>query len=216
MNDNVKSNQTVSRHIPVHELDEQLPDTMIPVPLRPWPEAGYTALPHLKAGIMAGGIAGCTSLLMNIIGSVLWPAISGEDQHPLRIIQVYLTFPLGESALQLNSGVLLALGCLLYLCTGMLYGALFEFLISYLLPRADLRARLVFCSILALCVWAINFYALLAWIQPLLLGGRWIIDLVPWWVGAVTHLVFGWTMALISPLGVRGAGRSSADMFAIK
>ena len=33
-------------------------------------------------------------------------------------------------------------------------------------------------------------------------GGRWIVDLIPWWVAALTHLVFGWTMLLVQPLGV--------------
>ena len=63
---------------------------------------GYRAARYIWAGLFLGGIAGCTSLLFNVIGSVLWPAISGEAQHPLRIIQVYLTFPLGETALQLG------------------------------------------------------------------------------------------------------------------
>jgi hypothetical protein len=57
---------------------------------------------------------------------------------------------------------------------------------------------------LALAVWAVNFYGLLAWLQPLVLGGHWIVELIPWWVGALTHLVFGWTMALLYPLGVLG------------
>jgi hypothetical protein len=213
MNAKIKSDRPVSVHIPVRELDEQLPDTVIPVTWSPWPEPGYKALPHVKTGLLLGAMAGCTSLLTNVIGSVLWPAIGGEEQHPLRIIQVYLTFPLGEYALQLNTGAQLALGCMLYLCTGMLYGMLFEFLMSYLVPRARLGARLIFCSILALCVWAINFYALLAWIQPLFLGGRWIIELIPWWVAALTHLVFGWTTALIFPLGLRESGISTADIF---
>ncbi len=205
-----ESNRTLSLHTSDKGLEEQLPDTIIPVPLRLWPEVGFEARPHLKAGIVLGGFAGCTSLLTNIIGSVFWPAIGGEEQYPLRLIQVYLTFPLGEAALQLNSGALLALGCVLYLCTGMLYGMLFELLISYLLPHARLGARLIFCSILALGVWAINFYALLAWMQPLFLGGRWIIELIPWWVAALTHLVFGWTMALVFPLGLHESGRSGS------
>ena len=208
MNAKLKSTRALTLHVPVSKLDEQLPDTMIPVPLRPLPETGYNVLPHLKTGIILGSFAGCTSLLTNIVGSVLWPAISGEDQHPLRIIQVYLTFPLGESALQLKSGVLLALGCVLYLCMGMLYGMVFEFLMSYLLPHARLVARLMFCSILALCVWAVNFYAFLIWIQPLFWGGQWIIDLVPWWVAVLTHLVFGWTMALIVPAGAQQIGKA--------
>ena len=166
-----------------------------------WQEPGYNTARYAMAGLWLGSIAGCTSLILNVIGSVLWPAISGEPQHPLRIIQVYLTFPLGESALGLNTDALLPLGCLLYLGTGMLYGMLFELVISYFLPRAGVRARLVAGSILALLVWTLNFYCLLAWVQPLLFGGRWIVDLIPWWVAALTHLVFGWTMALVYPLG---------------
>jgi hypothetical protein len=123
----------------------------------------------------------------------------GESLHPLRIIQVYLTFPLGQRALQLDGGAVLVLGCMLYLGTGMLYGMLFELTSSYFLPHAGVRARLVSYSILALIVWLVNFYGLLLWLQPLLLGGRWIVDLMPWWVGAVTHLVFGWIMALVYP-----------------
>ena len=33
-------------------------------------------------------------------------------------------------------------------------------------------------------------------------GGNWIVDTVPVWVGALTHLVYGWTMALVYPLGL--------------
>src|SRR6266487_1936791 len=74
---------------------------------------------------------------------------------------------------------------------------LFEIVLSYLLPHANSWIRLMTCTILAVFVWAINFYAVLSWLQPLLLGGRWIIDLIPWWVAAATHLVFGWTVALL-------------------
>jgi hypothetical protein len=189
---------------PIEQLKVELPDKILPLPIGPWPETGYKVLPHVRVGALLGTTAGCTSLLSNIIGSVLWPTISGHEQHPLRIIQVYLTFPLGESALQLNSGILLAGGCLLYLVTGILYGVLFEIVLSYLLPHANSWIRLMACTILAVFVWAINFYAVLIWLQPLLVGGRWIIDLIPWWVAAVTHLVFGWTIALLKTM--RGDG----------
>ena len=32
-------------------------------------------------------------------------------------------------------------------------------------------------------------------------GGDWMVQEIPWWVGLVTHLVFGWTMAVLYPLG---------------
>jgi hypothetical protein len=191
-------NQT--QRVPNLDLSNVFPDQMAPVPLGPWPETGFNARSHAKSGALFGAIAGCTSLLTNIIGSVLWPAFSGHEQHPLRLIQVYLTFPLGESALQLNSGMLLVLGCLLYVGTGIIYGMLFEITISYLLPHSKIGARLIVCTILALGVWAINFYAVLVWLQPILFEGRWIINLVPWWVAAVTHLVFGWTIAALYSL----------------
>jgi hypothetical protein len=185
--------------------EQELVNTMPPVPLRPWKEPGYHAARQAVVGLMLGGIAGCTSLLFNVVGSVLWPAISGETQHPLRIIQVYLTFPLGESALQLNSGAVLALGCLLYLGTGMLYGMLFQLALSYFLPFARIGARISTCGLLSILVWAVNYFGILLWLQPLLFGKSWIVELIPNWVAVLTHLVFGLTMALLYPLGERHA-----------
>jgi hypothetical protein len=185
---------------PTPKWADELAEAVL-TPPQVWQEPGYNAVHNAKIGLLLGSVAGCTSLVLNVIGSVLWPAVTGEPQHPLRLVQVYLTFPLGESALGLNSGALLALGCVLYLATGMLYGMLFVLAISYLLPRADLGVRLAACSILALAVWAANFYLLLAWLQPVLLGGRWIAELIPWWVAVITHLVFGWTIAVLYPIG---------------
>jgi hypothetical protein len=183
---------------PDHVFGSDLPESILPRPISPWPEKNYKLLAHACTGAWIGAIAGCISLLLNIVGSVAWPTISGHEQHALRLIQVYLTFPLGEAAMELSSGFVLALGCILYVVTGMLYGAVFETVLSYWLPRATWRARVIGCTILALAVWVFNFYAVLNWLQPLLLGGRWIIDLVPWWVAALTHLAFGWTVALLN------------------
>ena len=193
---------------PAPSLDDQLPDEMLPLPFQPWPEASFRVLPCLRTGALLGGVAGSVSLLVNVIGSVAWPEINGQVQHPLRLIQVYLTFPLGESALQLNGGLLLALGCLLYLATGILYGVIFEFAFAYFLPHAGGGTRFACFSILALGVWGVNFYGILSWLQPLLFGGRWIIDLIPWWVAAFTHLAFAWTMALIYPLAGHGSAQA--------
>lgn len=125
-----KFDETQSLHDGTQQWDEELSSILPPVPLRPWTEPGYSPAQFAKAGILLGSLAGCTSLIVNVIGSVLWSEFTGEAQHPLRLIQVYLTFPLGESALTLDSGALLALGCLLYLGTGMLYGMLFELMMS--------------------------------------------------------------------------------------
>lgn len=182
--------------------DREVAKLIVSGPVRAWRDPAYPVWRIASRGLLLGAIAGCTSLVANVIGSVIWPSVAGEPQHPLRLIQVYLTFPLGESALRLDHGILLGLGCLLYLGVGMLYGVLFEVVISYFVPRATLIGRLAVCTALSLLVWIVNFYGILVWLQPLLFGGQWIFDLVPWWVAAGTHLIFGWTMALVYPLGV--------------
>ena len=74
---------------------------------------------------------------------------------------------------------------------------------------------LVWASAIAVAVWLVNFYVLLSWIQPLLFGGNWITSTdpvyLPWWVALATHLVFGWTMALIYPWGLFVPYRPQAE-----
>jgi hypothetical protein len=141
---------------------------------------------------------------------VFWPALTGQTQHPLRLIQVYLTFPLGDNALQLESGYTLAFGGIVYVATGMLYGLLVVIGISYLIPRAGFEARAVFAVVASVALWLINFYLLLSWMQPLLFGGQWILQLIPWWVAALTHCIFGMTIAALYPLTVRRAENADA------
>jgi hypothetical protein len=196
----IKSEHRQTNPVLERKAANDLADIIL-IPPQTWQDPGYSAFHYAKVGLLLGILGGCTSLVLNVIGSVFWSAASGAAQHPLRLIQVYLTFPLGESALTLNGGVALALGCVLYLATGMLYGMLFTVMISYFVPYAGLWARLLICSILALFIWGVNFYLLLTWLQPLLVGGSWIADLIPWWVAALTHLIFGWTVAVLYPLG---------------
>lgn len=165
-----------------------------------WQKRYYAAY-YATTGFLLGMVAAAVSLVFNIIGSLAWSQWSQEPQHPLRLIQVYLTFPLGEAALQIDQGLTLAIGCCLYLGTGMVYGMLFELALSRWTPHAAVGPRLALVSALSLAVWLVNFYGILSWLQPLLFGGRWIVELVPWWVAALTHLVFGWTMVLVYPLG---------------
>jgi hypothetical protein len=164
-----------------------------------WQATSYYAAYYATTGFFLGGIAALASLLFNIVGSSL------VGKHPLRLIQVYLTFPLGEKALgeDFNTGIALAVGCCLYIATGMLLGIVFQMVTARVLPHGTIGPRLLLATALALLVWCFNFYGILSWLQPLLFGGNWIVDpqWLPLWVAALTHLVFGWTMALLYPLG---------------
>jgi hypothetical protein len=168
------------------------------------PPQFYTAY-YATTGFMLGMFGAATSLLFNVVGASL------VGKHPLELIRVYLTFPLGEEARKVDSGMTLAIGCCLYLATGMLLGMVFQLALARFAPRAGLGGRLFVASVLALVVWVVNYYLVLAWLQPLLFGGNWIVEEVPAWVAALTHLVFGWTMAVVYPLGVYRPYRVDAE-----
>ncbi|MFC1758013.1 hypothetical protein ACFL2H_04500 [Planctomycetota bacterium] len=162
-------------------------------------ETGYYGMYHATSGLLLGIVGAITSLIFNVIGSL------AAGLHPLRLIQVYLTFPLGEKALsdEFDTGMMLAVGCCMYIGTGMLLGIPFQMAIAKFIPNAKLATRVAFASVLGLLLWVINFHGILSWLQPMLFGGNWLVDpeILPSWVGVATHLVFAWTMALIFPWG---------------
>lgn len=164
-------------------------------PAPEWQQPKFYTAYYATTGFLLGIFGAATSLTFNVVGAAL------VGKHPLELIRVYLTFPLGEKARQIEGGMTLAIGCCLYLGTGMLLGMLFQLVLARFVPRASLAGRLMTASALALAVWIVNFYLLLAWLQPLLFGGNWIVQEIPVWVAALTHLVFGWTMAVVYPLG---------------
>ncbi len=172
-----------------------------------WPPQDFYAAYHATTGFMLGMIGAAMSLLINVIGA----PIAGKS--PLELIRIYLTFPLGENARRLAEGadhvsaipdgVILAMGCCLYLGTGMLLGVPFFVVLVKLTDGKSVGYRLIVATVLAAVLWLINFYGILSWLQPLLLGGNWITDpdVLPAWVALATHLVFGWTLALLYPWG---------------
>lgn len=173
-----------------------------------WSPTSFYSAYYATAGFVLGGIAAMVSLMFNVIGSTV------AGKHPLEIIRVYLTFPLGARALPLGSnaadsafvigdGTILALGCCLYIGTGMVLGSLFHCVIARFAENRLLGTRLLWGSILGTVVWLINYYLILSWLQPVLFGGNWITnyDFLPWWVALATHLVFGWSMAVMAPFG---------------
>ena len=162
-------------------------------------EAGFYPTYYAWSGAVLGMFGAAASLLVNVIGSL------AVGQHPLRLIQVYLTFPMGEKALaeNLDTGIVLAVGCCLYLLTGMVLAIPLHLLLNWFMPDGTLVQRLMFATLAGLVLWAVNFYLLIAWLQPWLFGGSWITDpaLIPPWIGAGTHLVFAWVVAALYPWG---------------
>ena len=64
--------------------------------------------------------------------------------------------------------------------------------------------KFVIATVVALAIWLVNFYGILGWLQPMVTKTsteNLIVNRIPPWVAAATHLVFGWTMVLVYPLG---------------
>jgi len=95
---------------------------------------------------------------------------------------------------------MLAIGCCLYLGTGMLMGIPVYLALTMWGSDKSLLGRLVIATIVSLLIWVIGFYGILSWLQPELIDMKeenLIVNRVPWWVAAGTHLVFGWTIAIL-------------------
>lgn len=165
----------------------------------PWQPSGYYTAYYATTGFMLGMFGAAASLLFNIVGAAMF------EKHPLEIIRVYLTFPMGDKALETDTGLTLAFGCCLYLATGMLLGIPFYLALTRFTAESSVAGRLVLASVLAIAIWLVNYYGVLAWLQPMVVEmskENLIVNRMPPWVAALTHLVFGWTMVLVYPLGL--------------
>lgn len=172
---------------------------------RCWPPRQFSWIEHVIYGAVLGAFGAAVALLANVVLAPL------AGKHPLELIRVFLTFPLGADALALavaaphapvmRDGMVLSFGCCLYLVTGILFGILFHAAMTRFV-QPSLGNRLIVCTILSLLVWQFLFYGVLSWLQPLLFQGNWITsgEHLPWWVAGATHLLFGWTMALLAPM----------------
>jgi len=160
-----------------------------------WPPKTFYWWYHVITGSLLGAFGAITSLLVNIVGSVI------TGQHPLQLIRVFLTFPMGDSAFKTDTDLVLLFGVGLYILTGSLYGILFEVIMARYFSNDKPRKRFIVATIIGFSIWIVNFYFILSWLQPMLFGGTWILSMIPPWVAALTHLVFAWTMLVIGEWG---------------
>lgn len=193
-----KSTELADLQSRVALLEAQIATESAQHPFRP--KGFYTGY-YATTGFMLGVFGAMASLLFNIVGASL------TGKHPLELIRTYLTFPLGDKAFELppdQNGLMLAIGCCLYLGTGMVLGIPVYLALTWWGAGRSLVFKFLIATAVALVIWIVNFYLILSWLQPAVIQmspENLIVNRVPWWVAATTHLVFAWTMVLVYPLG---------------
>jgi hypothetical protein len=61
--------------------------------------------------------------------------------------------------------------------------------------------RIALGGLYGLLMWAVNFYGVIVWLQPLLVGHAYVLELMPMGVAIATHVVYGLVLGILQPLG---------------
>lgn len=177
----------------LRELEERLHILDEPASA-PWPPAGFYLTFYVVAGILLGILGSITSFGFNVIGSLL------VKQDPLQLLRVYGTVFLGREALTTTQLDFFMLVAIVHFSVGAAAGAVFHVFVNRFVPdRTALQIGLG--AAYGLLMWVVNFYVVLSWLQPRLVGEPLVLELMPPWIAAATHLIYGLTLGVLQPLG---------------
>jgi hypothetical protein len=159
-----------------------------------WPPKGFYLTYYVVAGLLIGILGSLTSFICNVLGSLVL------KQDPLLFLRVYGTVFLGEKALVTDDLNFFMLVAVVHFSVGAAAGALFHVLVNFYAPeRATLHV--VLGVLYGILMWIVNFYIAIPWLQRDLFGQAYVLQLMPWWVAALTHVVYGLTLGVLQPLG---------------
>lgn len=159
-----------------------------------WPPRGFYLTFYVVAGLLIGVLGSLVSFLANVLGSLLL------RQDPLLFLRVYGTFFLGKEALVSDDLSFFMLVAVVHFSVGAIAGAVFHVGVNYFVPdRAALQIGLG--ALYGLLMWFVNFFVVIAWVQPRLFGEAYVLQLMPAWVAILTHVLYGVTLGALQPLG---------------
>jgi hypothetical protein len=169
-----------------------------------WPPVGFYLTFYIVAGTTIGILGSVASFLFHIVGSLL------VNQDPLLFLRVYGTVFLGAKALTTEDLNFFMLVAVVHFSVGASAGAVFHVLVNRFVPDRTVL-QIVLGAAYGLLMWIVNFYVILIWLQPRLVGQAYVLELMPPWIAALTHLIYGLTLGALQPLGrfqpYRGAER---------
>jgi hypothetical protein len=159
-----------------------------------WPPIGFYLTFYIVAGTTIGILGSLASFIFHVVGSLI------VNQDPLKFLRVYGTVFLGARALTTEDLNFFMLVAVVHFSIGAIAGAVFHVLVNRFVPeRTGLQIGLGVAY--GLLMWIVNFYLVLSWLQPRLVGEAYVLQLMPAWVAALTHVIYGLTLGLLQPLG---------------
>lgn len=188
--------QDIERQIQTHRAAiADLESRLSPLAVSPgWPPHGFYLTFYVVAGTLIGILGSLVSFLFNVLGSLI------VNQDPLLILRVYGTVFLGKQALVTDDLTFFMLVAVVHFSVGAIAGAVFHVGVNWLVPDRPIM-QIGLGALYGLGMWIVNFYGVLVWLQPRLVGHAFVLELMPVWVAALTHVLFGVTLGALQPLG---------------
>jgi hypothetical protein len=175
----------------IRELEAELRAAPVAVT---WPPPGFYLTFYVVAGLLLGILGSLTSFVFHVVGSLM------VNQDPLTFLRVYGTVFLGARALTTDQLDFFMLVAVVHFSIGAAGGAVFHVAVNRWVPDRPLL-QIGLGAAYGLLMWVVNFYGILVWLQPRLVGQAFVLELMPAWVAALTHVIYGVTLGVLQPLG---------------
>ena len=160
-----------------------------------WPPQEFYFVYYVVAGLMIGVIGALASFFFNVIGSMMM------SQDPMMLIRVFGTFFIGEKALTTLDLNFLMLVLMAHFSVGATGGAMYHVVMNKYFLNRSYEWKLLMGGGWGLIIWIVSFYLIISWAQPMRVGEAYILSMIPIWVAALTHLVYGLTLGVLEPMG---------------
>lgn len=179
----------------IAELEAQIDTGSSEKVAAPWPPPGFYLTFYVVVGTILGVLGSLASFLFNVFGSLI------VNQDPYRILRVYGTVFLGQDALTTDNLNFFMLVAIVHFSVGAMAGAVFHVALNRYYPNASGMQQIGLGALYGLLMWFVNFYLVLWWLEPALVGRAYVLELMPVWVAVLTHIIYGVTLGALQPLG---------------
>lgn len=160
-----------------------------------WPPREFYTTYYVVVGMIIGIMGALASFLFNVMGSMF------INQDPMMLIRVFGTLFRGREALVTDDQNFIMLVLMVHFTVGAVGGAVYHVFVNQRCADCPYRHKIFLGAGWGLIIWVVNFYLILSWLQPMRVGEALILRMIPFWVAALTHVVYGLTLGLLQPIG---------------